>query len=75
MESVDLVSPIACVYYERYRDIKHLELILGQNISKLQCIVSREAWFPGSISFGKAQLPELWDYADNVDTMAFLESI
>ncbi len=75
MESEDIVSPIACVYYEKYNDVKHLKLILERNISKVQCIVSREAWFEGSIPFGKAQLPEPWDYADNVDTMAFLGSL
>ena len=75
MENNDLVSPIACVYYEKYKDIKHLELILEGNISKIQCLVSEAAWFPGRIPFGKAQLPEPWDYADNVDTMAFLESV
>lgn len=75
MENEALVSPIACVYYEKYKDIKQLELILERNISKIQCLVSKAAWFPGSIPFGKAQLPEPWDYADNIDTMAFLESI
>jgi len=28
-----------------------------------------------SIPFGKTQQPELWDYADNVDTLEFLLSI
>jgi len=27
---------------------------------------------PNSIPFGKTQQPELWDYADNVDTLQFL---
>lgn len=75
MESQDIVSPIACVYYEQYKDLKNLQLILELNKSKIQCIVSRDAWFAGSIPFGKAQLPEPWDYADNVDTMTFLASI
>jgi hypothetical protein len=75
LESQDIVSPIACLYYERYRDVKHLELILELNKSKIQCVVSREAWFAGSIPIGKAQLPEPWDYADNVDTLAFLTSL
>lgn len=75
MESEDLVSPIACIYYERYNDYKHLESILMQNESKIQCIVSKDSSYPGSIQFGKAQLPEPWDYADNVDTMAFLKSL
>jgi hypothetical protein len=75
LEKEDLVSPISCVYYEKYKDIDHLELMLGQNILKIQCLVSRSGWFPGSIPFGKAQLPEPWDYADDVDTMSFLESV
>ena len=27
---------------------------------------------PNSISFGHTQKPQLWDYADNVDTLEFL---
>ncbi len=74
MENGNIVSPIACIYYEKYNDVKHLELMLKRNSSKIQCMVSRKAWFSGSIPFGKAQMPEPWDYADNVDTMAFLLS-
>jgi len=29
----------------------------------------------GHIPFGKAQQPELWDYADGVNTMAFLANL
>ncbi len=75
LESHDIVSPIACVYYEKYKDLKNLQLIVEYNTSKIQCVVSRDAWFAGSIPFGKAQRPEPWDYADNVDTMAFLASL
>jgi len=75
LENEDLVSPISCIYYERYDDLKQLSLKLDQNISKIQCLVSRDAWYPGSISFGKAQLPEPWDYADRVDIMLFLRSL
>jgi len=75
LENEDLVSPISCVYYEMYDDLKGVELILEKEKSKIQCIVSRGGWFPESLAFGKAQRPELWDYADNVDTMTFLESL
>jgi hypothetical protein len=33
----------------------------------IQCIVSS-----GGIPFGRAQQPELWDYADGIDTIEFL---
>ena len=74
-DNEDLVSPIASVYYEKYADFKELESLLKKNMSKIQCLVSREGWFKRSIPFGKAQLPEPWDYADNVDTMSFLTSL
>ena len=38
-------------------------------------MVSANGWYDGSIPFGKAQLPELWDYADGIDTMKFLSEI
>ena len=37
---------------------------------KLQCVVGQ-----GHTPFGKAQQPELWDYADGVNTMAFLANL
>jgi hypothetical protein len=36
-------------------------------------MVSANGWFEGSIPFGKAQMLELWDYADGFDTMKFWE--
>nr|MBT4214553.1 acyl-CoA reductase [Bacteroidota bacterium] len=37
---------------------------------KIQCVVGH-----GHIPFGKAQKPALWEYADGVNTMAFLASL
>jgi hypothetical protein len=70
-----LASPISVVYYERYKDPKELTFRLDSIKENIQCVVSREGVFPGSIPFGKAQTPELWDYADGVDTMRFLQSL
>ena len=30
---------------------------------------------PNSVTFGQTQQPKLWDYADNVDTLAFLNNL
>ena len=38
---------------------------------EIQCVVSKID-LGVNIPFGKTQQSELWDYADNVDTMEFL---
>ena len=67
-----LVSPISVVYYETYKDQADLKQKLEIQKDKIQCMVSANGWFEGSVPFGKAQMPELWDYADGIDTMRFL---
>ena len=71
-ENEQLVSPIAVLYYEYYADTKELEEKLSIHQDKIQCMVSRGSWYPGSVSFGQAQCPSLSDYADHVDTLDFL---
>ncbi len=73
--SENLVSPISVIFYEEYNSEKDLKHKIEVNKHKIQCIVSNQAWFEKSLSFGEAQNPKLWDYADGVDTMAFLLSL
>lgn len=68
----ELVSPISVVYYEAYDNEAALALKLSTISDKTQCIVSDKAWYPNSLNFGEAQCPELWDYADGVNTLDFL---
>lgn len=74
-ESKDLVSPISVLFYETYESEAELSLKLSAEQDKIQCIVSKEGWYEGSLPFGSAQCPELWDYADGVDTLEFLSQI
>lgn len=71
-ESQDLVSPISVLYYETYDSEAELSLKLSAQQDKIQCVVSKDGWYEGSLPFGTAQCPELWDYADGVDTLEFL---
>lgn len=64
-----LSSPIATVFYERYDDLKAVRNQLDRQRDEIQCIVSLE-----DVPFGESQRPNLWDYADGVDTMEFLLS-
>jgi hypothetical protein len=71
-ENARMVSPISVVYYERYTDEADLSKKLTEAKDKIQCIVGNENH---AIPFGKAQYPELWDYADGVDTLKFLTNL
>ncbi|AWW31995.1 acyl-CoA reductase [Echinicola strongylocentroti] len=74
-ESEELVSPIAVLYFEEYANTKELEQKLVGQQEKIQCIVSKEAWYPSSVAFGQAQRPEIDDFADHVDTFSFLQGL
>ncbi len=71
-ENESLVSPISVVYYSTYKNEEDLKKQIEVNSNKIQCIVSKDGWYPKSQNFGDAQKPKLWDYADGADTMAFL---
>ena len=69
-EDVSLFSPVGMIYYEYYNDYDYIDSFIANNKNKLQCIVSRN-----HLPFGSAQNPNLWDYADNIDTIEFLRSL
>jgi len=64
-------SPISSVFYEYYTDIKEVIQRLEADKESLQCIVS-DGSIQGSVMFGTTQTPDLWDYADHIDTLNFL---
>lgn len=72
-ENEKLASPISVLYYEYYADQADLEKKLSVHQEKIQCLVGKHK--PATIPFGLAQYPEVWDYADNVDTLKFLEAL
>ena len=66
-EDKSLLSPTAMLYYEYYDGIHTVEQFVEENEEQLQCVVSKK-----DIPFGNTQKPNLWDYADGVDTIEFL---
>ena len=66
IENESPFSPVGTLHYAYYDDKNKLVDELKSNQS-IQAIVGF-----GGISFGKAQFPGLMDYADGIDTMAFL---
>jgi hypothetical protein len=70
-EDISHASPISSVFYEYYEDLKEVKERIQQDAEMIQCIVSNGS-IENSVYFGNTQKPNLWDYADNVDTMQFL---
>ena len=69
-EDKSLFSPISVVNFEYYSSMETLEKELNVLSNEIQCRVGE-----GGIPFGTAQKPELWVYADGVDTIDFLTKI
>jgi hypothetical protein len=74
-QNKDIVSPLAVIYYEAYKDENEILTVLEFNAEKIQCIVSNSNIIENRVPIGKSQLPEIDDYADNVNTMSFLCNI
>ena len=70
-EDSSYASPISSVFYEFYDNLEAIKLRLQAENEQIQCIVSNDL-IENSVAFGQTQKPNLWDYADNVDTIKFL---
>lgn len=71
-EDAAISSPVAVLHYEHYKNVEDLNHELQGNAEQIQCIVSSETQIKNAIMPGKAQHPQLWEYADNIDTIRFL---
>lgn len=75
-EDESLFSPLAVLHFSRYETINEVKDFLNQNAADVQCVVALpDLGFSDAVAFGEAQNPALNTYADNVDTMRFLEVI
>ncbi|MBT3935972.1 MAG: acyl-CoA reductase [Bacteroidetes bacterium] len=68
-------SPLAVLFYERYQNTTELENRIILSKDHLQVVVSKEQLSFPTHTFGSSQTPELWDYADEVDTLNFIHKL
>jgi hypothetical protein len=73
-EDAAVSSPISMLHYETYKNLEVLKKDLISKSESIQCIVS-SIDFPNSFNLGQAQCPGVNDYADGVDTLAFLSDL
>lgn len=69
-EDSGLHAPLSVIYYQKYNTISETDAFLEQHDGQIQAVVGK-----GRIPFGKAQNPDIDDFADNVDTCNWLNSI
>ena len=70
-EDSNFSSPISVIFHETYENNEALKQLIDSEKDNIQCIVSGIG-FENEINFGETQNPQLWDYADNIDTLEFL---
>ena len=65
-----IASPVSVLFFEEYDSLHSLRDVISSIHEKLQCVTGH-----GYLPFGSAQSPDLWDYADGVDTIEFILKI
>jgi hypothetical protein len=69
-ESESIFSPISMVHYMRYENENEVSDFVKNNFNQIQIIIGKKY-----IPFGEGQNPKLWDYADGLDTMSWLNKL
>ena len=65
-----LNSTISVLNYKFYTSDTEVEELVSNQKEQIQCVVGKNY-----LPFGSAQTPNLWDYADGVDTLEFLSNL
>ena len=73
--SKDLHSPVGVLFYEEYQGKAAIEASLQTYEAELQCIVTNMPLSVNTIPLGTAQCPSVFTFADNVNTVAFLNNL
>lgn len=65
----DLFPPLATIFYSFYNHVNEVLRYIQEHDSQIQCVVGGDVDSKKCINFGSAQTPQLWDYADDIDTI------
>jgi len=78
-ESLQLFSPLSVFNFQHYKEDKQIDRYIENHKNDIQCVVNYKSKDTSKdfsyVGFGQTQSPGLFDYADGVDTMAFLSTI
>jgi hypothetical protein len=76
-ESEKITSPLSAVFYEEYNSLNEAVNYIDTEKENIQVVVTNaNIELPtAKVKLGESQAPKLWDYADGVDTIAFLTTL
>ena len=69
-----LDSPLSVLMFQFYENEKDIMDFLNLHKDHIQCVVGHTLG-EDRVPFGKSQQPQLWDYADGIDTIDFLKKL
>ncbi|MCP4443351.1 MAG: acyl-CoA reductase [Aureispira sp.] len=76
LEDSSPLSRIATLHYQKYSDLEKVQKDIEEQKEQLQCVATQLNLSPiATVKLGETQTPALNDYADGVDTVAFLLSL
>jgi hypothetical protein len=74
-EDERLASPLGCIFYSYYKERNDIIEYIDLQQENLQVVVGNTKFISECAPFGESQNPDLNDYADNVDTLKFLNNL
>jgi hypothetical protein len=69
-----LDSPLSVLMFQFYENDQDITAFLDLHKDHIQCVVGHTTG-KERVPFGMSQQPALWDYADGIDTIAFLKKL
>ncbi len=69
-----IASPLSVLLFQFYENLEEVKSFIHAHQDEIQCVVGNGE-IEGMVAFGQSQNPGLADYADGVDTIAFLKSL
>jgi len=76
-ESEKLTSPLSAIFYQEYETHQNAVEYINNEQKNIQVVVTNMNidFEAAKVMLGESQRPKLWDYADGVDTIAFLTAL
>lgn len=75
VESKSLHSNVSVLNFEYYESLETVQKQIFTQNESIQCVVRKNKIEQNEVAFGQTQHPDLWDYADGVNTLQFLSKI
>ncbi|MCD6347308.1 MAG: hypothetical protein J7L96_07810 [Bacteroidales bacterium] len=68
-------SSIGVLHYVIYSSSEEIIHFIDNKRNDIQCVIGDSHLYNTAIPLGKSQYPDLWDYADELDTLTFLSTL